>query len=141
MSWLSILGTPFKALIDGVAAFFNKRQEIAAKSEERADELKLAMHKASVERVERGDVTESDYDMEVLRNSKTTIIDEVMIMWVLAVVTCLFVPTLAPYAIAGFASLAGVPLWFQLVFVGCFIAKLGLRFLFSGRTLFGAKVK
>lgn len=133
---------PFiSSIIDGIVSIFNTRQEIKAKQLEREDALEQAKFEAEVEKVKRGDTIESDYDMKVLENAEHSFIDEMMIVWVLAVVTCLFIPSLAPYAIAGFAALAQVPVWFQTVFVGCFIAKLGLRFLFSGRSLFGQRVK
>lgn len=127
--------------VKAVGSYFNKRQEVKAQASERVAELEMARHLSKVEAVKRGDTTESDYDLLVLKQAQNTWIDEVMILWVLAIVTCLFIPALAPYAVAGFTALSGVPLWFQTVFVGCFIAKLGLRFLFSGRTLFGSKVK
>lgn len=128
-------------IINAVGSYFENRQNIKADEKKREDELVMAQHQAKVERIKRGDTVEADYDLAVLEASKHSFIDEAMIIWVLAVVTCLFIPALAPYAIAGFAALQQVPLWFQTVFVGCFIAKLGLRFLFSGRTLFGKKVK
>ena len=139
-------------LINGVKDYFMLDKETRAQQRkddakyranerERADRLKEAQALAEVARIERGDVTERDYDMQAQRNAEKTIIDDIMIFWVLGVVTCLFIPALAPYAIAGFAALAGVPYWFQVIFVGCFIAKLGLRFLFSGRTLFGKVIK
>lgn len=138
MAWFTTLLSP---LIGGVGDYFKDKQQIKAKQKERKDELELLKHQASIERVKQGDLTERDYDLLVLKQSASTVIDEVMIIWVLGLVTCLFIPTLAPYALAGFTALSSVPVWFQTIFVGCFIAKLGLRFLFSGRTLFGKKVK
>lgn len=129
------------SIIDGVVGIFKTRQEIKAKQQERADTLEQVKFEAEVEKIKRGDQIEADYDLKAQDNAQHSVIDEVMILWVLSVVTCLFIPALAPYAISGFAALAGVPVWFQTVFVGCFIAKLGLRFLFSGRTLFGKNVK
>lgn len=128
-------------IIDGVIGIFKTRQELKAKQQERADTLEQVKFEAEVEKIRRGDQIEADYDLKAQDNAQHSVIDEVMILWVLAVVTCLFIPPLAPYAVSGFAALAGVPTWFQLVFTGCFIAKLGLRFLFSGRALFGKNVK
>ena len=138
MAWYTTLLSP---LVDGIGGYFKEKQQIKAKQRERKDELELLKHQASIERVKQGDLTERDYDLLVLKQSASTIIDEIMIIWVLTLVTCLFIPTLAPYAIAGFTALGTVPVYFQLIFVGTFIAKLGLRFLFSGRTLFGKKIK
>lgn len=136
------MNLPFiSTIFEGIVDIFKNRQEIKAKQQEREDTLEQVKFEAEVERIKRGDQIEADYDLKAQDNAQHSVIDEVMILWVLAVVTCLFIPALAPYAISGFAALAGVPVWFQTVFVGCFIAKLGLRFLFSGRTLFGKNVK
>lgn len=136
------MNIPFLSTIfEGIVDIFKNRQEIKAKQQEREDTLEQVKFEAEVERIKRGDMIEADYDLKAQDNAQHSVIDEIMILWVLAVVTCLFIPPLAPYAISGFAALAGVPVWFQTVFVGCFIAKLGLRFLFSGRTLFGQNVK
>lgn len=131
----------FQGLFKPVGDYFNKRQDIKAAKQERKDKLEQIKFEVKAERIRQGDKTEADYDIMVLQQSVSTIIDEVMIIWVLVIVSCLFIPPLAPYAQAGFDALELVPLWFQLVFVGCFISKLGLRFLFSGRTLFGKTVK
>ena len=129
------------SLVKGVGNYFTDKQQFKADEKIRRDEILLAKQTAKLEAVRRGDHIESDYDLLVLEASKSTWIDEVMIIWMLSVVSSLFIPSLAPYAIAGFAGLEAAPLWFSTVFVGCFISKLGLRFLFSGRTLFGKVVK
>lgn len=129
------------SIVDGVVDIFKSRQEIKAKQREREDGLEQAKFEAEVEKIKRGDLVEADYDLKAQDNAQHSIIDEIMIIWMLAITTCLFIPPLAPYAISGFAALAGVPMWFQTLFVGAFVAKLGLRFLFSGRTLFGQNVK
>lgn len=138
MTWFSTLLGP---LINGVGNYLKAGQELKAKRLERKDELELLKHKAKIARIERGDNTERDYDLVVLQNAASTIIDEVMIIWTLSIVTCLFIPSLAPYALEGFKQLEQVPMWFSLIVVGAFISKLGLRFLFSGRTLLGKGVK
>ncbi len=120
MAWYSLLTGPIEAIIGGFTD-----------NAKRKDELKAAKHNAEVERVKRGDVIERDYDLQALKNAQSSWIDEIMVLWVLAVISCLFIPTLAPVAIAGIAALAQMPYWFQLVVVGCFISKLGLRFLFN----------
>lgn len=135
-----LLAAPFTSIVEGIGGYFSKGQEIKANREKRTDELEQTKHLAEIERIKRGDVAESDYDLMAMEASKATFIDEIMVLWMLAVVTALFIPTISATALLGFAALEQVPLWFQTVFVGCFIAKLGLRFLFSGRTLFGKKV-
>lgn len=138
MNWFSQIFSPF---LGAIGDYFKHKQELKATERQYEFQLKQAQFEADAARIARGDTIESDYDKLVLQQSMSTIIDEIMIMWVLGIVTCLFIPSLAPYAVAGFVQLETVPLWFQLIFVGCFIAKLGLRFLFSGRTLFGKEIK
>jgi hypothetical protein len=143
-SIISILGaiaSPFTAIVTGIGNYATKKQEISAKKEERKDELTQAIHEAAVEKAKRGDKTVEDYDLQVLKNAASTSMDEIMIGWMLIIVTLLFVPATAPIAAAGFIALAEVPIWFQLIVVGSFISKIGFRFIFTGRTLFGKTIE
>ena len=127
LSWLNPIGK----IVDGVGSYFTDKQKFKA-------EITLAKHTAKVARIERGDATERDYDMQVLQNAATTIMDEVLIVWVLVIVSMLFwSPATAAIAIAGFTALSTAPVFFQIIFVGIFVSKLGLRFMFTGRNLFG----
>lgn len=130
LAWLNPIGN----LVEGIGKYFTTKQS-------NKHNLLMAKHNARVARIERGDNAETDYDLIVLQNAASTIMDELMIAWVLVIVTLLFIPATSATAALGFIALAGVPVWFQLIFVGAFISKLGLRFLFSGRQLFGSKVK
>lgn len=140
------------SLIDSVVNYFTlskqkrlklkalKQQAVIA-AQERKDKLTEAKETAAIKRVQSQDQNIADYDRIAQENARTSIIDEIMIVWVLSIVTMIFVPSMQPYVIEGFKSLEEhVPIWFQLVFIGCFIAKLGLRFLFSTRRLFGKDV-
>ena len=138
MSWFTSLFSP---LISSIGSYFTTKQQIKANKTEYEFKLEEAKYKAQVARIERGDLVESDYDKIVLEQAKTSLADEIMIIWILGLITTLFIPDLAPYAKEGFSNLEDVPIYIQLVFVGAFISKLGLRFLFSGRTLFGKAVK
>jgi hypothetical protein len=132
---------PFTAIIDKVGDYKIKKQENKEHKSRRTHELAEAKHSAQVDRVKRNDNTEMDYDRIAQENAKVSIVDELMITWVLCIVTLLFIPGTSEEALAGFKALEQVPVWFQLIVVGGFISKLGLRFLFSGRTLFGKIVK
>jgi len=104
----------------------------------RADELEQAKHTAQVQRLERQDNTVENYDILALKNAKESWIDELEVIWVLAIITMIFIPSMQEYVITGFKALdKHVPIYFQLVFVGIFISKLGLRFLFRGRSILG----
>jgi hypothetical protein len=138
MAWYTTL---FQPLFGTIGDYFTTKQKIKANKVEYEFKLEEAKFKAQAARIERGDLVESDYDKIVLEQAKTSFADELMIIWILGLVTTLFIPELAPYAREGFSNLEQVPVYIQLVFVGAFISKLGLRFLFSGRTLFGKTVK
>ncbi len=141
MGFFSTLASPITAIIDKVGEYKLNKQEHKENGRRRTHELKEARHTADVERVKRGDKTEMDYDRVAQENARNSIADELMIAWVLTIVTLLFIPGTSETAIDGFKALEKVPTWFQLVVVGGFISKLGLRFLFSGRSLFGGLVK
>lgn len=138
MAWYTSI---FRPLVSSVGDYFSTKQKIKANKTEYEFKLEEAKFKAKAAMIERGDIIESDYDKIVLEQSKNTLADELMIVWILGLITTLFIPDLAPYAKEGFNNLAEVPVYIQLVFVGAFISKLGLRFLFTGRTLFGKVVK
>lgn len=136
--WQALLGP----IVNTVGGYFTARQKASANKAQRKDDLLAAKHQAQVDRIARGDVIEADYDRIAQENARSSIVDELMILWVFTIVTLLFIPAAAPYAITGFEVLSTqVPIFFQTVFVGTFISKLGLRFLFSGRSLFGKVVK
>jgi len=140
------------SLVDSVVGYFTMSKEAKNKIKsiketakvnkvKRADDLIAAKEQAQIDKTIRNDNAETGYDLIALENAKVSFFDELMIGWVLCIITMIFIPSMQPYVINGFKALdEHVPTWFQLVFVGGFISKLGLRFLFSGRTLFGGKV-
>lgn len=139
MAWYSSILSP---IVDGIGGYFKDKQQIKAAKALRKDELLAAKHFAEVDRVKRGDVAETSYDRIALENRKNSMMDEVLILWTLGIVTLLFIPATAPYAITGFKVLATqIPVFFQLIFIGCFCSTLGLRFLFRGRSILGSIVK
>lgn len=118
-----------------------RKQQAKIRERELEAELKEAKEMAAIERVKNLDATEAKYDIIAQENARNSLIDEIMVLWVLTIVTLIFVPSMQAYVIDGFKALAEyVPVWFQLVFVGAFISKLGLRFLFANRGLFGNKI-
>jgi len=130
VSWLI---SPFKSILEGVGKYFTDKQT-------NKHEISMAKHNARVDKIKRGDAAETNYDLLALQNAASSCIDEIMILWTLGIVTLLFIPATTDVAAQGFVALGNAPTWFQLVFVGGFISKLGLRFLFNGRALFGKKV-
>lgn len=119
-------------LIDGVSNYMTKRQEIKDNKIRREHELAEARHKAEVDRITRADNAEQNYDLIAQENAKNSYADEVLMFWTLTVVTALFFESTQEPVIRGFIALKEhTPWWFQLAFVGIFIAKFGLRFLFA----------
>lgn len=141
MSWLSLLAKPFTAVIEKVGDYKLQKQENKEHGARRTHELAEAKHSATVDRVKRQDKAETNYDLLAMQQKRDTFMDEVLILWTLAIVTLLFIPATATTALAGFTALEKAPLWFQLVFIGCYVSTLGIRFLFSGRGVLGKVVK
>jgi hypothetical protein len=108
------------------------KAQSVAKKQERDDELESARHAAKIKKMARDDKTESDYDLMALENARTSIMDEVMITYILVIVAMIFIPSTQQTVIDGFKALTEhTPVWFSTIFVGAFISKLGLRFMFG----------
>lgn len=127
------------ALLSPITSVITNHQNNKAAEKQRKDELERARHEAKVDRIKRGDETESDYDLEALKQSKNSWADELLIIWLLVIVSLVFIPSLQPFVIAGFEALNTLPYWVEICLVGAFASKLGLRWLISGRTLFNRK--
>lgn len=141
MSWHSFITGPFTAIAEKVGDYQIKKQENIENKARRTHELEEARHTAKVDRVKREDSAEMDYDRVAQENARNSIADELMIAWVLCIVTLLFIPATAEIAKAGFVSLSEVPMWFQFVVLGGFISKLGLRFMFAKTSKFSSILK
>lgn len=141
MNWLSILTGPFSAIAEKIGDYQIKKQEHKENGARRTHELREAKHTAQVDRVKRGDKAEMDYDRVAQENARNSIVDELMIVWVLGIVTLLFIPDYATTAKDGFKALSEVPMWFQFVVLGGFISKLGLRFMFAKSAKFSKILK
>lgn len=135
-------------LVGGVVNYFtmSKEKKLELKnikemakvdSAKRKDDLARVTEQARIDRIQNNDNVVANYDLIAQENARTSIMDEIMITWVLTIVTLIFIPDMQPYVINGFEALTDhMPVWFQTIVIGCFIAKLGLRFLFSGFSLF-----
>lgn len=141
MGWFSMLTGPLTAIVDKVGDYKIKKQEHKENKARRTHELEEARHQSTVDKVKRDDKTEMDYDRMAQENARNSIMDEVMIIWVLTIVSLLFFDGTKETAQAGFKALADVPMWFQMVVLGGFISKLGLRFMFANTNKFAKILK
>lgn len=143
---ISLIGGLFSGVINYFTMDKKDRNAIkatkvanAAAQALRSDELDQAKHSAAVSRITNTDKTIADYDLIAQENARHSIVDDILVFWVIGVVSLMFVPDMQPYMIKGFDALNKAPVWFQTLIVGSFISKLGLRFLFSPRKLLGLK--
>ncbi len=123
---------PFKAIGDGIKAYGSYKQEkLRMKSEEahREHELRVLKHSADIAKIERGETIVKDYDELAMKLSEKTLVDDLLIGLIFSATVMLFIPSLAPYAIAGFAELGKIPVVYQAIIVGIFASKIGLRWI------------
>lgn len=92
--------------------------------------LKKARVTAEIRRTENQDDADSGYDQKVLDNRKHTIMDDILIVFWLAVFLAHFIPDYAPKMAAGWTAIDKAPWWFQFGMLGILVSTLGLMRLF-----------
>lgn len=106
----------------------NKRKIVEAKQE-----LALAKIHAEVGRVNKVIEATTNWDMEAMRQSQFSWKDEALMVILFAPFVGAFIPGLQDYIKIGFATVADLPVWYQLSLVGIIAASFGLRWLFQGK--------
>ncbi len=94
--------------------------------------FKIAQFEAKARRCEQAEQNDADYDLLVLKNRDKTFMDEVIILFFLALFICHFIPAMQPYMAAGWKAMGytGAPWYFEFVIVGIAVSTLGLMRLF-----------
>lgn len=94
--------------------------------------FKIAQFEAKARRCEQAEQNDADYDLLVLKNRNKTLMDEVIILFFLALFICHFIPIMQPYMAAGWKAMGytGAPWYFEFVIVGIAVSTLGLMRLF-----------
>jgi hypothetical protein len=129
-SVLSFIAKPFADTVGQ----WQSRKTLAAKSEAQKINNQLsidaAMAQAKINRLKDQNSADAAYDLLVLENRKTTIMDELLIVFWLGVFAMHFIPKTAPMMADGWAAIMGAPWWFQFGMLGILVSTLGLMRLF-----------
>jgi len=143
MSWLTSLFSFISAPIVDLSGSYRERKRIAAEmaaSIATAEgNLKLAKLDAEAKRLANQEGNDADYDLQVLKNRRESIMDEIIITVFLGLFIAHFIPQLQPYMANGWQAMGykGAPWYFEFVIVGIAVSTLGLMRLF--RAFLGSK--
>ena len=145
MPWLksifSFLTDPIADLTGGYRERKRISSEMAASIATAECNLKIAKFKAEETRLLNTENNDTDYDMQVLKNRKNTYMDEIIIIFFLALFAMHFLPSTQPIMLKGWIAMGykGAPWYFEFIIVGIAVSTLGLMRLF--RVFFRAKEK
>ena len=93
-------------------------------------DLKKTQITADIDRTKSNDSKDFDYDQQVLRNRERSIIDEVLIIFFMAIFAMHFIPSLQTYMLKGWEAMEAAPFFFHFTIIGIVISTLGLMRLF-----------
>ena len=99
------------------------------KQQEAEVEIEKLRLQGLIERAKTLATVEADYDLEVLRQSQYTYMDEALILATMVVLGSAFVPEYASSTLEAFGILEKMPEWFQWAVIGIYIRVIGIRFL------------
>lgn len=122
--------TVVSALTSTISGWWNNRamrENLKAESDLRIQEAKTS---AAIERIKSDTKLYADNDARAIESWKFSYIDDILIMSLVILVICTFIPELQPYMERGIALLDNYPLWLQVIIGGTYISVLGLRFIF-----------
>ena len=136
---LSAITKPVTSLID----YFSLSKEVSAKTRDIKIQgacditkakigVELAKLDARTKEVANVEDNDTAYDMQVLRNRRDSIIDEIIIVAFLLLFTLHFIPSMQPYMLQGWKAMGydGVPWWIEFGALGILVSTLGLMRLF-----------
>lgn len=114
-------------IVKPIGDYFGRRQEI--KAQEHANELKVleARGERAAQLVRDGLAADMAWEQEFAKQASTSWKDEYTLIVVSIPLVMAFVPGLAEYVTAGFASFAATPLWYQVMVQTIFYATYGIR--------------
>lgn len=122
---LGALGKPIASAVGSWQA--RKQAEVEGRTEiEKARiDYKVAKYRAKVNRLYQEAEHAASYDMQVLRNRQHTWVDEFLVVAIVAITLCAFLPWTAPYVAAGWKAMAEAPFWFQFAWTVVIVSTLG----------------
>lgn len=131
MSWITSLFNFISAPIADLSGSYRERKRIAAEmaaSIATAEgNLKLAKLDAESKRLANQEGNDADYDLQVLKNRRESIIDEIIITVFLGLFIAHFIQQLQPYMANGWQAMGykGAPWYFEFVIVGIAVSHWG----------------
>tara|TARA_A100001515_G_scaffold97258_1_gene78152 strand:- start:144 stop:596 length:453 start_codon:yes stop_codon:yes gene_type:complete len=121
-------------VIGAVSGFVEKDQaikEIKEKSKrniaQAQADLALAKLTAKTQSAKRQSENDHNYDMQVLKNRKETVMDEVIILGFVIILILTFIPSMQDTMKQGWDALMDTPWWFEFGIVGILVSTLGLK--------------
>ena len=121
--------------ITGVASSFIDANKEKALQKSRIQEAKV---NAQIKRIEKSIDSESNYDLEALRQTQYSYKDELALLVILAPFVGSFLPWTQEYVAKGWEHLTMyAPDWYTYAFLGAIGASMGIRWAVSG--FFGKK--
>ena len=127
------MALPILGIFTAIGEMWSKRQDRKARLSEAKTKAQEVKYEAEGRRAMKEAESEQTWDIVALKGSQQSWKDEVItILWFTPFVM-LFIPSLQPYAIAGFKALSDVPYGYWLVLFGIVAQAFGLRWLFQKR--------
>jgi uncharacterized ion transporter superfamily protein YfcC len=131
---LNILGNLLGGVVNTVGDVIKKDQaikEIKQKGKVSIAQAKidLAISKlqAQVKQQETQAANDMSYDMQVLKNRRESIIDDIIIVAFIILVILTFIPATQPTMAQGWKALNDTAWWFEFGIVGILVSTLGLK--------------
>lgn len=105
------------------------KAELAAKlvNIQADSDIKKAKAIAALSKAEKGQDQDFNLDRLAMENMEKSYKDEYILGLLSTPIIMSFIPTLAPYALAGFQIISQMPEWFRYLFIGVVVVIYGMR--------------
>lgn len=133
-----------KAVTNTISNWWEGKQQRALLAQQSKTRIQEARANAEIEKIRADTQLYADNDSRAIEQWRYTLIDEILVISILLLIACTFIPELQPAVQKGIALLNDYPLWLQVIIGGTYISILGLRFIFLApiAAIFGkAKVR
>lgn len=148
---ISLLGNLLGSVVDNVGGIVKKDkqiQEIKAKGRLLVEQSKIDLEVAKLKSEAKMETLRANndaaYDLEVIRNRKESLIDELIIIGFMVIMVLTFIPATQSTMAIGWEALSDAPWWFEFGIIGILVSTLGLKDvlkIFIGGTLDRLKKK
>lgn len=128
----------FSQLLEPVTGLVKSWNEGRIQIKQAKINVQLARYKAEEARWQSAHESETNWDLEALRASKTSWKDEYLTIVLTAPFIGSFIPDVQDKVAKGWGYVANAPEWYQMALIGIVAASFGLRWMFN-RKLGAAK--